>query len=145
MPAETGPYRQSGAMKNAPTQTARILVVDDDPAIRSMLEAVFTDEGYDVGTAGDGSQALDSVQAERPDVIVLDLMMPVMDGVTFYRELRSRIGDAAAPAVIVVTARRITDETRRSLPGAASIIAKPFDLDELLERVEEQLRRPGGA
>ncbi len=96
----------------------RVLVVDDDPDIRELLFTALEDEGFEVVPAGNGQEALTIIQSFRPDVIILDLMMPVMDGWQFANELRAR--DEEIPLVLL---------------SAADIIENPFDLAELLPKI----------
>jgi len=109
--------------------TARVLVVDDDESIRDFVEMALADDGYEVVTAADGAAALALVGPTRPDVILLDMRMPVMDGWAFaaaYRDL-----PAPRAAVVVMTAARDAGERARQI-AADAYLAKPFDLDDLL-------------
>jgi len=108
----------------------RVLVVDDDPSIRELLSTALEDDGYEVMPAANGQDALSVCERWRPDVIVLDLMMPVMDGWTFAKRLRER---HEIPIVVLSAA---TDLQRHaSTVGAAEVVGKPFDLDQLLPKV----------
>jgi CheY-like chemotaxis protein len=108
----------------------RVLVVDDDANIRELLSTALEDDGYEVVPAVNGQDALSIVERWRPDVIVLDLMMPVMDGWTFAKRLRER---DEIPIVVLSAA---TDLARHAKSvGAADGVAKPFDLDQLLPKV----------
>jgi DNA-binding response OmpR family regulator len=109
----------------------RILVVDDDPDIRELLFTALEDEGYEVVPAGNGQEALAVVRTFRPDVIVLDLMMPVMDGWQFANELRAM--DEDIPLVLLSAARDLRTHAKNL--DAADIIEKPFDLSELLPKI----------
>jgi two-component system, OmpR family, response regulator MprA len=117
---------------------SRILVVEDDRPIAAMLERVLGTEGYDVDVAGDGNEALRRAR-ERPfDLVVLDLMLPGLDGIAVCRRLR-----ATSPIpILVLTARGRTEDRVRGLDsGADDYVAKPFHNEELLARVRALLRR----
>jgi DNA-binding response OmpR family regulator len=109
----------------------RILVVDDDPDIRELLFTALEDEGFEVLPAANGQEALAAIRTFRPDVIVLDLMMPVMDGWQFAKELRAR--DEDIPLVLLSAARDL--DTHAKNLAAADVIEKPFDLAELLPKI----------
>jgi two-component system, chemotaxis family, chemotaxis protein CheY len=117
----------------------RVLVVDDDDGIRAAVADVLDLEGYKVITASNGVEALEQVRTGRPDAVVLDLMMPVMDGWTFMEACRREERCAETP-VLVMSAYRNLAETAPNL-GAKACIAKPFDLDVLLGAVERLVRR----
>ena len=119
---------------NARVAGKRVLVVDDDPDIRELLFTALEDEGFEVVPAGNGQEALSIIKTFRPDVIVLDLMMPVMDGWQFANELRARDeGDEEIPIVLLSAARDL--KTHAKALAAADIIEKPFDLSELLPKI----------
>ena len=117
---------------------SRILVVDDEPQILRALRINLTARQYDVVTATDGTQALHQAKASRPDLIVLDLGLPDMDGVDVIRRLRSW-----TPVPIVVLSGRSTsnDKVDALDAGADDYVTKPFSLDELLARVRAVTRR----
>jgi two-component system response regulator MprA len=117
----------------------RVLVVDDDPDVRDSLRRSLTFEGYSVTTAADGEQALDSVVAARPDIVVLDLQMPLLDGLETCRRLRAQGNDVP---VLMLTARDGTRDRVTGLDaGADDYLPKPFALEELLARLRALLRR----
>jgi DNA-binding response OmpR family regulator len=114
----------------------QILIADDDPAIQRLLERVLRREGFQVATASNGREALERIQRETPDLLLLDLMMPVVDGWEVYRRLR--VDDHLDIPIIVLTAGERVDRARKELADAC-VLAKPFDLDELLARINEKL------
>src|SRR5437879_9659989 len=117
-----------------------ILVVDDDAAVRASLRRALRLEGYSVGLAGDGAEALAAVDADAPDVIVLDLMMPPPDGLEVCRRLR-RAGNHTP--ILMLTAREAVGNRVEGLDaGADDYVVKPFALAELLARLQALLRRP---
>jgi adenylate cyclase len=117
---------------------ARILVVDDVSQNVRLLEAVLAPRGYDVVSATDGASALELVESAKPDLVLLDVMMPPPDGYEVCRRLREDDDTAVLP-VIMVTAS--TDEKTKAIQaGADDLIAKPFDHDELLTRIRSLLR-----
>jgi CheY-like chemotaxis protein len=118
---------------------ARILLVDDDPDILESTQYLVEAEGYEVDTARNGREALDRLAQRRPDVILLDLMMPVMDGWQFVDELRK--GACASVPVIVLSASHGLAQKAKQL-NASGWVAKPFDIDNLLHQIAELV--PGG-
>ncbi len=118
----------------------KILCVDDEPSIRELLHRVLTDDGYQVITAGDGHQALAIAAEQRPDLILLDIMMPGLNGMDTCRQLR------AQPATrnirtIILTAYDQRDRLEESIAaGADDFLGKPIDLTELRVRVRAMLR-----
>jgi DNA-binding response OmpR family regulator len=121
-----------------------ILVVDDEPAIVQVIRDRLEQEGYRVRTAGDGGSALAAVEEERPDLMLLDLMLPDLDGFEILRRLRGASGGAAAGSlpVIVLTARDDNVDVVVGLElGADDYVVKPFNPRELVARVRAVLRR----
>jgi adenylate cyclase len=118
---------------------ARILVVDDVPENVRLLEAALVPRGYEVVTAKDGVEALERTEAEQPDLILLDVMMPGLDGYAVCARLRANDDTAVLP-VIMVTSSIGQEKTKAIEAGADDFIPKPFNHDELLTRVRSLLR-----
>ena len=119
----------------------RILVVDDDPDIVQFVRMNLELEGYDVGVAENGVIALQCIKDHVPDLVLLDVMMPEMDGLTVLSRMRRSPATASTP-VIILTAKALADDRVRGLDlGADDYITKPFDLEELIARVRTVLRR----
>jgi two-component system response regulator MprA len=118
---------------------AAILVVDDDPPIRRMLDRTLAAEGYTVETAADGGGALAAVERSAPDLIVLDVAMPGLDGLAVCRRVRAK---GLATPVLLLTARdEVSDRVAGLDAGADDYLVKPFATEELLARVRALLRR----
>ncbi|HZI05067.1 MAG TPA: response regulator [Archangium sp.] len=117
---------------------AHILVVDDDPDMQDVMVLALEAGDYQVGRASNGQEALERVEACVPDLILLDMRMPVMDGWTFSAELRRRYGHEVP--VVVCTAAEDAKRRAREV-GAVGCLSKPFELDGLLHLVESVLPR----
>jgi two-component system response regulator MprA len=117
----------------------RVLVVDDEPAVRESIGRSLRFEGYQVDTAADGQAALDAVRTRRPDVVVLDVMMPGIDGLEACRRLR--ITGDRVPVLMLTAKRNVGDRVAGLDAGADDYLVKPFALEELLARVRALLRR----
>jgi two-component system response regulator MprA len=119
-------------------QSMRILVVDDDPEIVSFLKRGLTYEGYTVDTAGDGAEALAKARDAEPDLVILDIMMPGMDGL----EVSKRLRQASKLPILMLTAKgTVADRIKGLDSGADDYLVKPFSFDELLARIRALLRR----
>jgi two-component system response regulator MprA len=124
---------------DAETAKARVLVVEDDRSVRESVVLALSLEGYEVESVNDGEQALVSVERGLPDVIVLDVMMPVLDGLTVCRRLRAR--KLTVPVLMLTARHEISDRVSGLDAGADDYLVKPFSLDELLARLRALLRR----
>ena len=121
-------------------ETARLLLVDDDPQIVRALRATLTAQGYGVATAGSGEEALAAYAHERPDVLLLDLGLPGMDGLEVIRRLRA----TGSTPIVVLSARGEEGDKVRALElGADDYVTKPFGVAELLARISVALRHAG--
>lgn len=127
--------------KNDEGAGLRVLVADDDPAIRMLVARVLVRQGYDVSTAFDGADAIAQLEQNRYDLLVLDLMMPRVDGIGVIAHLQSRGEDK--PPILVMTAA--APDILRRLPKEriAKIITKPFDLDELMRDANAAIHGTG--
>jgi DNA-binding response OmpR family regulator len=115
----------------------RILVVDDDDALRRLVERALALEGYAIETASTGMEAIDRVQVAPPDLVLLDLMLPDIDGREVLQHLRD--GGHDKMPIIIFTAGLVSPEDRASL-GSATVVAKPFDLEDFLSTLRNQLQ-----
>jgi len=123
----------------------RVLVADDDPDILTVVKINLELDGFEVDTAVDGEDAIQKATSTPPNVIVLDIMMPRMDGLTALHRLRSQAATANIP-IILLTARGLPEDRVRGLElGADDYITKPFDITELAARVRAVLRRTQAA
>ena len=119
----------------------RVLIVDDEPIVREVLSRYLTRSGYEVETAEDGQEALDSLGSNPPDLVVLDIMLPRLDGLSVFARLRER----ADTPVILLTARAEEPDRVVGLEiGADDYVTKPFSPRELVARVGTVLRRSRG-
>jgi two-component system response regulator MprA len=121
----------------------RILIVDDEPAVREALQRSLAFEGYGTAVAVDGADALEKAAAYRPDLVVLDIQMPRMDGLTAARRIRA--GGDTTPILMLTARDTVGDRVTGLDAGADDYLVKPFELDELLARVRALLRRSGYA
>jgi two-component system, OmpR family, response regulator len=124
-----------------PMSAERLLLVDDEDNLRSMLQAALRHNGFEVVSVATGRAALDAVDEAEPDLVVLDVMLPDLDGFDVCRRLRA---DGHTTPVLFLTARDGTEDKVRGLTlGGDDYLVKPFSLDELVARVQAVLRRAG--
>ncbi len=121
---------------------ARLLIVEDEPNILELLAASLRFAGFEVSVASSGSEAVSAAQRQRPDLIVLDVMLPDMDGFDIVRRLR---GNGTYTPVVFLTARDATEDKIRGLTlGGDDYVTKPFSLEEVIARIRAVLRRTAG-
>ena len=120
---------------------ARVLVVDDEENIRELLSVSLKFQGYDVVTAANGPEALDICRTRRPDLLVLDVMMPGMDGFGLLKRLRD--DGIVAPALFLSARDSVADKVNGLTIGGDDYVTKPFSLEEVVARLEVMLRRSG--
>ncbi len=119
----------------------RILVADDDPIVLKFLEALLSDAGYEISTAGDGETALEKIREERPDLVILDLVMPYRDGFDICRTVRQSPSTRTLPIVVLSMKDKESDILRCFEAGADEFVRKPFNALELLARIRKILER----
>ncbi|GAC1320762.1 MAG: hypothetical protein NVSMB2_16950 [Chloroflexota bacterium] len=120
------------------TGTPLILIVEDDDSIREVIADVLGDRGYRVGRAANGAEALQVLDRERPDVMVLDLLMPVMHGWAFMESYAEKTGGRPIPIVVVSVNPALPRSFTRF--GVKEVVSKPFDVDALLSAVDAALQ-----
>lgn len=125
------------------TPRRRILVADDDPSIREILSVQLARLGYEVVSAADGVEAVSVYEVEKPDLVLLDVMMPRLDGLGACRRIRALEEKSKRRVpVLFLTARDSThDKTSAALSGGDEFVAKPVSLEDLRDRVEAALKR----
>jgi two-component system alkaline phosphatase synthesis response regulator PhoP len=119
----------------------KVLVVDDEEYIQHILNFSFGAEGYEVITAANGAEAVEKAVNEKPDVIVLDIMMPKMDGYEACKKLKSDPQTKAIPVILLTAKGRDVDRRLGSEAGADDYVVKPFSPGRLIERVEGMIRK----
>lgn len=122
---------------------ASVLIVDDDPVVRRMLQLSFESEGFDVLTAGDGLEGLESMRSSKPNVVVLDIMMPKLDGLKVMRELQGDDSLRGTPVILLSAKATSLDIELGLKAGAADYVTKPCDPIELVDRVRSLLAKTG--
>jgi len=113
----------------------KVIVVDDEATVLALLKKKLTENGFEVITSSGGHEALGTIQAENPDVIILDILMPEMDGYTLLLELK-KIENFTVPPVIILTAKSEMEEVFR-MEGVKDYLVKPFQTDELIKKLEK--------
>lgn len=124
---------------------ARVVLIEDEPHIATLVTTKFRNAGHEVTVATDGKTGLDQVVASNPDVVLLDVMMPVMDGYAVCEQIRAQLQGRQSPLVVLLSARsQVVDRQRGFDAGCDDYIVKPFRPAELLARVTELIDKRGG-
>ena len=123
-------------------ESKKILVADDEQQLALAIKIRLQSKGYAVVTASDGQQALQLAAQEKPDLIILDVLMPVMDGYSCLRELNTRFGRGKIPVIVLTARDRMKDLFE--LEGIEDYVIKPFDHEDLLVRIERVFKRREG-
>lgn len=126
------------------TRTVKVLVVEDDPGVASLLRRGLAFEGYEVSHVSDGGQALISIRNDPPDLLILDVMLPVMNGIDVAKRIRSaeaQSGGKSLPILMLTARDGVPDRIAGLDAGADDYLVKPFSLDELMARLRALLRR----
>lgn len=118
---------------------AKVLIAEDDRSVRQSLQRALRFEGYDISLAVDGAEALESIKDDRPDALILDVMMPYVDGLSVCRRVRSKGDDL--PILMLTAKHEVSDRVAGLDAGADDYLVKPFALEELLARLRALLRR----
>jgi two-component system, OmpR family, response regulator len=138
----SAPTTAGGSVTTDRTPEARLLVVDDEPNILELLATSLRFAGFEVATATNGREALTEARRLRPDLVVLDVMMPDMDGFSVVRRMR---GEGTTAPVLFLTARDATEDKVTGLTvGGDDYVTKPFSLEEIVARIRAVLRRTSG-
>lgn len=117
----------------------KILVVDDEPNILKLVSFILTSRGYEVIEASLGAEGIAKAKAEKPDLIILDVMMPKMDGFKAAKRLRADKATSTIPILMLSSKAQFEDKMRGIESGAMDYITKPFEKDELLQKIESFL------
>ena len=121
-----------------------LLVIEDDPGIRDFLQLLLEGEGYTVETAADGRTGLARIAVGGIDLVLLDLMLPKLDGFEVCRRVRAQVGDSQLPILLLTALDSEEEQVAGFDAGADGYVTKPFRTEEVLIRVERLLRRPTG-
>jgi CheY-like chemotaxis protein len=114
----------------------KVLVVDDDPAILEICSDLLQTEGYTVTVATNGQQALEQIRMNPPNVVLMDIMMPILDGVEACRQVKANPTTADIPVVLMSARTNLTRQSQ-DLASADALVAKPFDIDHLLNTIHD--------
>jgi two-component system, OmpR family, response regulator len=142
-PSNTGPEPAAARLelRRPDGSPVRVLVVDDEPTLAELLSMALRYEGWDVRTAADGFDAVRTARGFEPDVVVLDVMLPDMDGLTVLRKLRE--GAPTVPVLFLTARDAVEDRIAGLTAGGDDYVTKPFSLEEVVARLRALLRRVG--
>ncbi|MDD1721653.1 MAG: response regulator transcription factor [Euryarchaeota archaeon] len=121
----------------------RVLAIDDEDDVLRLIRIKLEREGFEVMTASNGEEGVEKVLAEKPDIVIVDVMMPKKDGYQVIKEVREELGSEAPPAIILSVRGGETDIAQGLAAGAVDYITKPFSPSELVERINVALIRSG--
>jgi two-component system, OmpR family, response regulator len=139
MPMTTKPAARPAPLTRPDGSPVRVLVVDDEPALSELLSMALRYEGWDVRTAGDGLAAVRAARDFRPDAVVLDMMLPDLDGLEVLRRLRADGGDV--PVLFLTAKDAVEDRVAGLTAGGDDYVTKPFSLEEVVARLRALVRR----
>jgi two-component system OmpR family response regulator len=146
-PGRSGPapvrVGANGGPRHADGSAARVLVVDDEPSLAELLMLALRYEGFQIRTAGTGADALRIAREFRPDAVVLDIMLPDLDGIAVLRRMRAEIGDV--PTLFLTAKDAVADRVAGLTAGGDDYVAKPFSLEEVVARLRSLVRRTLGS
>ena len=137
----TEPHTPADAGDTLAPASPKVLLVDDEPGLRAAVQAYFEDEGFEVITAVDGAEGWEKAQAELPDVVLSDVMMPRVDGFGLLKQLRDDERLGGTPVIFLTAKGMTSDRIAGFRAGVDDYIPKPFDPDELVARVRNVVRR----
>lgn len=140
-PAQTGQQTDAGSAPADPADKPRVLIVDDEAPIRKAVNIILKQIGCEVLEAADGGDALDKVEAYRPDLVISDINMPVMDGFQLCKQVRKSMGTAFIPFIMLTSRDNAEDKLKGFTQGTDDYITKPFNYKELQARVKRLLAR----
>jgi two-component system OmpR family response regulator len=136
---DSTPVATSVPLRRADGSPVRVLVVDDEPSLAELLMLALRYEGWQIRTAANGTDALRTAHEFRPDAVVLDVMLPDMDGLTVLRRLRAEVGDV--PTLFLTAKDAVADRIAGLTAGGDDYVTKPFSLEEVVARLRSLVRR----
>jgi two-component system OmpR family response regulator len=138
-PGSAAVTNPAASLRRADGTPVRVLVVDDEPSLAELLMLALRYEGWQIRTAANGTDALRAAQEFRPDAVVLDVMLPDMDGLTVLRRMRAEVGDV--PTLFLTAKDAVADRIAGLTAGGDDYVTKPFSLEEVVARLRSLVRR----